>query len=127
MFYIDYKSRVPLYEQLISSIKEQILKGLLEPETKLPSVRELAASLTINPNTIQKAYSQLEADGYIYSVRGRGNYVATLEKTIIDSQIEDTYLALKVLIQKAKDLGIKDEEFIIKTKELQQEGRKNSD
>jgi len=127
MFFIDYKSRKPLYEQLVSSIKDEILKGKLEPDTKLPSVRELAADLTIHPNTIQKAYRSLELEGYIYSVRGRGNYVVKLEANIIDSQIKDTFEGIEQLMKKAMDLGVKDEDLFIKVKAIQKKLRRDED
>lgn len=75
MFNIDTRSRVPIYEQIISSIKELSVAGVLKPNEKLPSVRELAKDMTINPNTIQKAYQELERQGIIYVERGKGTFV----------------------------------------------------
>jgi GntR family transcriptional regulator len=112
MIYVDFKSRIPLYEQLVNNIKEQIIKGLLETDMKLPSVRELASSLTINPNTIQKAYSILENEGYIYTVRGRGNYVSTLEDSLIKSQKEKVLKELEIIVKEAIDLGLKKSEVM---------------
>lgn len=80
MIQVDLKkSRTPIYEQLYENIRELILIGALVEDEKIPSVRELASTLTINPNTIQKAFSKLESDGYIYVVRGRGNFVKGIE------------------------------------------------
>lgn len=76
MFSIDARSRVPIYEQLISSIKEFSVSGVLKADEKLPSVRDLSKQLTINPNTIQKAYQELERQGIIYVERGRGTFVS---------------------------------------------------
>ncbi len=76
MFTLDFGDHRPLYEQIREKIKELIVSGALAEGEKIPSVRELAAQLSINPNTIQKAYKDLELEGYIYSVRGRGNFVA---------------------------------------------------
>ena len=75
MFEIDLKSRQPLYEQIVDNIKQQIIKGVLQANEQLPSVRSLAAELTINPNTIQKAYRELERLGYVSSLPGRGSFV----------------------------------------------------
>lgn len=76
MFQIDLKNRKPLYEQIVDNYKEQIINGLLKSDEKMPSVRDLAKELTINPNTIQKAYRELEYQGYIYSVKGRGTFIS---------------------------------------------------
>ena len=74
MILIDYKSRKPIYEQIIDSIKSLIVSGVLERDDQLPSVRQLAQELAINPNTIQKAYGELEREGVIYSLKGRGSF-----------------------------------------------------
>ena len=76
MFQIDLKSRKPIYEQIVDRFKEMIITGVLKPDEKVPSVRDLARELAINPNTIQKAYKELENQGYFYSVAGRGNFAA---------------------------------------------------
>ncbi|HBQ26608.1 MAG TPA: GntR family transcriptional regulator, partial [Syntrophomonas sp.] len=71
MFELDFRSRIPIYEQLVDKIIELIINNVLKPDEQLPSVRVLASELTINPNTIQKAYRELEYQGYIYSVPGK--------------------------------------------------------
>ena len=76
MIFIDYNDKRPIYEQVTEKIQTLILNGVLEPDSKLPSVRSLAMELSINPNTIQRAYVELERQGYIYSVKGKGSYVA---------------------------------------------------
>lgn len=77
MILIDYKSRKPIYEQIIDSIKSLIVSGVLERDDQLPLVRQLAQELAINPNTIQKAYGELEREGVIYSLKGRGSFVGS--------------------------------------------------
>lgn len=77
MFQLDLKSRKSIYEQIVDNIKELIITGMLKAEDKIPSVRELSKILTVNPNTIQKAYRELEHQGYLYTVSGRGAFVAT--------------------------------------------------
>ncbi|WP_026858802.1 GntR family transcriptional regulator [Jeotgalicoccus psychrophilus] len=82
MFDIDVKSRVPIYEQIIENVKRLIIQGVLLPEEKLPSVRSLAQELTINPNTIQKAYRELEREGYVISRPGKGSFVNDMTETM---------------------------------------------
>ena len=75
MIHLDYRDARPIYSQIVDGFREQILSGILQPDDKLPSVRELAATLTINPNTIQRAYRQLETEGWISSIQGKGCFV----------------------------------------------------
>ena len=75
MFVIDPRSKAPIYEQLREQLRWQITMGFLAPDEPLPSVRALSAELGINPNTIQKAYREMEQEGLIYSRPGRGNFV----------------------------------------------------
>ena len=76
MIILDYKDARPIYEQVVDKFQKLILTGALEPNTKMPSVRSLAVELSINPNTIQRAYAELERRGFIYSVKGRGSFVS---------------------------------------------------
>ena len=79
MLKLDLQSRLPIYEQLKRKIGELVLTGALKPHDQLPSVRSFARDLGINPNTVQKAYQDLERDGVIYSVSGRGSYISPNE------------------------------------------------
>ena len=81
MVHLDYRDARPIYTQIIDGFKEQIFTGVLMPGEKLPSVRELAAELTINPNTIQRAYRALEVDGWIATVPGKGCFVCSSDDT----------------------------------------------
>lgn len=76
MITIDYRSRVPIYDQIVSGIIRLKTVGVLKADDKLPSVRQLANELRINPNTVQKAYAMLEADKIIYSVSGKGSFIS---------------------------------------------------
>ena len=76
MIVLDYRDSRPLYQQVKDNLRRMMLTGLLPPDEKLPSVRSLATQLAINPNTIQRAMAQLEAEGFVYSVAGRGSFVA---------------------------------------------------
>lgn len=78
MFNIDLTSRVPIYEQLYKKTVELVMKGVLKEQAQMPSVRSLAKELGVNPNTVAKAYQQLEHDGVIYSVAGRGSFISRI-------------------------------------------------
>ncbi|WP_027398271.1 GntR family transcriptional regulator [Anaerovorax odorimutans] len=86
MFQLDLKSRKTIYEQIVDNIKELIITGILKSEDKLPSVRELSKTLTVNPNTIQKSYKELEHQGYIYTVSGLGTFVSPPREIIYDKK-----------------------------------------
>ena len=79
MIVLDYQDRRPLYEQVSQKLRQMIEKGILARDQQLPSVRSLAMELSINPNTIQRAYALLEKEGYIYPVKGKGNFVSPKE------------------------------------------------
>jgi len=76
MIVLDLRDKRPIYEQVVEKLSQLIVCGVLEQDSKLPSVRSLAIDLSVNPNTIQRAYAQLEQDGYLYTITGRGNFVA---------------------------------------------------
>ena len=76
MVHLDYRDSRPIYSQIIDGFREQIAAGILKPGDKLPSVRDLAAELAINPNTIQRSYRQLELEGWIVSMQGKGSFVS---------------------------------------------------
>lgn len=109
---VDIKSRVPIYEQIIVSVKKAILSGLLSGDEMLPSVRSLASELAINPNTIQKAYTELERQGIVYSVPGRGSFVSPNTDEIEDQHRRETKEALSELLKEALRSGISKEEII---------------
>ena len=76
MVTINYRDGRPIYEQVKDDLRRLVVTGAMQPGEKLPSVRELAVSLAINPNTIQRAYRELESEGYIYTVSGKGSFAA---------------------------------------------------
>ena len=88
MLHLDYRDARPIYLQIIDAFRRQIAAGVLEPGDKLPSVRELAMQLSINPNTIQRSYRQLELEGWIATVPGKGCFVCDIPHSVIDSQTE---------------------------------------
>lgn len=76
MIILDYRDRRPIYEQIVERFQELMMSGVMDRDAQLPSVRSLAMDLSITPNTIQRAYAELERRGYIYSVKGKGSFVA---------------------------------------------------
>lgn len=81
MFQLDFRSREPIYEQIKQQVTQFAMTGVWKPHDQLPPVRQVALELNVNPNTIQKAYQQLDQAGVIYSVPGRGSFIAPLTKT----------------------------------------------
>lgn len=80
MLELNYRDARPIYEQIKDGLRRLILSDVIRQDEKLPSVRELASQLAINPNTIQKAYRELEQEGYVYTVSGRGSFAAPLSE-----------------------------------------------
>lgn len=93
MFDIDLQSRTPIYEQLYKRVVELTVKKQLRPNDKLPSVRELAKELGVNPNTVSKAFQNLERDGIIYSLAGRGSFISDKNGDIIKQNAADSFEA----------------------------------
>ncbi len=112
MITIDYKDRRPIYQQLVEKIEELAVNGLLVADQQLPSVRSLAVELAINPNTIQRAYSELEKKGIVYSVPGRGSFLAPGQDTLQAISRERNRQELANLVEKAKNFGITREQFL---------------
>lgn len=122
MIIIDYKDRRPIYEQIVEKFQMLIIKGVLEPDSQMPSVRKLATDLAINPNTIQRAYTMLEQSGFIYPVKGRGNFVTGGEK--LAQQKQEAFLSeWGKSIQQARELGICTEVLKGKIDEVYKEGK----
>lgn len=110
MILIDYKDRRPIYEQVVEKMADLMVRGILPQDSQLPSVRSLAMELAINPNTIQRAYAELERQGYIYSVKERGSFVAENHR-ILEQKKREVYQKLEALIQDARAAGITMLEF----------------
>ncbi|BAM47789.1 GntR family transcriptional regulator [Amphibacillus xylanus] len=126
MFELDLRSRDPIYQQLVDKFKSLIIKNVLQPDEQLPSVRTLAQQLTVNPNTIQKAYRELEAQGYIYSVKGKGSFVSPTNEQDNHEAIQLLKTEIKKLLLEAAFLGVTEEELFELVKEAikQAEGGK---
>ena len=111
MIILDFRDRRPIYEQLIEKFQEVMMIGALEKGEKMPSVRQLASELSINPNTVQRAYGQLEREGYIYSVPGKGSFVADISQ-LKDVRREEIRRALEQTARRAFVSGISKDEFL---------------
>ncbi len=128
MIRIENDNPKAIYEQIYDEIVRLIFSKSLKPDEKLPSVRELASTIRINPNTIQKAYKYLEEDNYIYSVKGVGNFVKDADD-LRNLHIKNIKDELFKLIKSLRELGLKDERIIELVKETlnpSTEGGKNA-
>lgn len=125
MIILDYKDRRPIYQQIVEQISGLILNGILKPDEKMPSVRSLAMDLSINPNTIQRAYTELEREGFLYSVKGRGNFVSYSMELLEQRKIE-TLKEVRTVLEKAKNNQIEQEEIRALLENVYQ-GGKNHD
>lgn len=103
---VDTRDRKPIYEQLTENIRRLVLQGVLQPNEQLPSVRALAVELAINPNTIQKAYAELERQGITYSLPGRGSFISDNITELSRAQLAQSADALRAAMKAAKDAGM---------------------
>ena len=94
MFQIDLKTRVPIYKQVLDNFKRLIYSGKLKQGERIPSIRELAKTLGVNPNTVQKAYRELEEKGYFYTVQGQGSFISQPTDELRKEEVEKLYAAL---------------------------------
>ena len=102
---------VPIYLQIVKHIKSGIVSGTIISGDEVPSRRVLSALLGVNPNTIQKAYGELEREGFIYSVKGRGNFVSS-NKELVEEKKKDILKRIKELVDEGKAIGLTKEEII---------------
>ena len=118
MITLNYRDARPIYEQVRDGLRRLIISGAIADGEKLPSVRALASQLAINPNTIQRAYRELEADGYLISVPGKGSFAAEA-RPLQEQKKQDLFSKIRSLSQQAMALGATREELLaqIPTKE----------
>ncbi len=124
MFQLDLLSRTPVYEQIIKQLESLVLSDILVPHSQLPSVRRLSVQLSINPNTIQKAYSELDRKGIIYSVPGRGCFVSEDAKQILSDFGRDKMYALDDLVSELKLASVPLEDIIERVETAYKKGVK---
>lgn len=108
---IDYQDSRPIYEQIVENFKLQMYKGILQADEQMPSVRSLAMELSTNPNTVQKAYAELERQGFIYTVKGRGNFVKG-NASLMDNKRSELIDAIVKLFREAEEIGIPIDDLI---------------
>ena len=115
MIHLDYRDARPIYSQIVDNFRNQITAGILQQGDRLPSVRELAAELAINPNTIQRAYRDMEAEGMIFSVPGKGNFAPDDLEPLKAAQ-NVVLTELDELVKKLQAAGIGAEEICARIK-----------
>jgi GntR family transcriptional regulator len=111
MILLDYKDSRPIYEQVAEKLLELMILGVLEEDSQMPSVRSLATELSINPNTIQRAYGELERRGFLYTVKGRGSFVGSVDKAR-EVRREELAGKLGALAQEGRTLGLSRGDFL---------------
>ena len=111
MFQIDLKNRKPIYEQVVENFKRMIVSGGISEGTRVPSIRDLAKNLNVNPNTVQKAYRELESHGYFYTVLGQGSFIAAPPESLTRREVAALYEALWEQIHELLFRGISPEDI----------------
>jgi len=123
MILLDYRDKRPIYEQVIEKLEHLIVSGALEENMKMPSVRSLGMELSLNPNTIQRAYNQLEQEGYLYTVTGRGSFVAP-EAEWREGKNMKMLEEWRAVSAKARDAGLTKEQLITEINRIYEEEKK---
>ena len=118
MFVVDVMSRVPVYEQIIKQVEEQVLTGILKEGDKLPSVRSLSVKLSINPNTIQKAYTELDRRQLIITVPGKGSFISEKAIEVVGANSREKMTELSKIIRELALAGVTKEEIINNIEEV---------
>ena len=116
MINLDYQSRIPIYEQIISEIERYVALGILKPKEQLMSIREMATTLGINPNTVKKAYSELENKGVIITISTKGTFITDNPEKVADFKIEKIVNEIKSKMKELQKLGLTEEEIIKRIK-----------
>ena len=116
MISLNYRDSRPIYEQIKDGLRKLIVTGAMAPDEKLPSVRALATQLSLNPDTIQRAYNELEGEGYIYSVPGKGSF-ASGSMDADAARRKELLTRVRELVTELRYLGVTDEELLAILKE----------
>ena len=111
MISLNYRDSRPIYEQIKDGLRKLIVTGAMKPDEKLPSVRALAQQLSINPNTIQRAYNELESEGYIYSVPGKGSF-ASGDSGAEEARKQELMGKIREMVTELKYLGVSEENLL---------------
>ena len=110
MIQLNYRDGRPIFEQVRDGFRSLIISGVLRENEKMPSVRDLASSLAINPNTIQRAYRELEAEGYIISIPGRGSYVSCRDEAA-GKRKQELIVKTRDILRELRLTGAEEEEL----------------
>ena len=116
MINLDYQSRTPIYEQIIKQIEKYVSLGVLNPKEQIPSIREMASTLGINPNTVKKAYSELENKGVIQTFSTKGTFISENVDEIRNINIDSKINEIKGIINELEKIGVTKDEIIEKLK-----------
>ena len=117
MILLDYRDKRPIYEQVVEKLEKLIMGGALETDSKMPSVRSMGVDLAVNPNTIQRAYNQLEQEGYLCTVSGRGSFVAP-ESEWREGKKKKLLAEWLVVTERAKEAGLTKEQLSVRLSEV---------
>lgn len=122
MFLVNPKSKQPLYEQLVDQLRRQLILGVMKAGAAMPSVRQLATELGINPNTIQKAYRRMEDEGMIVSVPGRGSFVSDDLAGMLEKQRADQMDQMLHMLRTCREMGLSKETVAKLVEQAYEEG-----
>lgn len=109
---LDYQSRTPIYEQIVSNIEKYVALGVLKPNEQIPSIRELASNLGINPNTVKKAYDILEHKKVITSFSTKGTFISSKTDEVLENRKQEEIKKLEQIINSLQSLGISKKEIL---------------
>lgn len=112
MINLDYQSRTPIYEQIVREIERYVALGILKPQEQLMSIRDMATTLGINPNTVKKAYEELERKGVIITISTKGTFIAEKIEKIVEEKIEQKLSEIRENVCELEKLGVKKEEVL---------------
>lgn len=112
MITIDYQSRTPIYEQIVLEIERYVVLGIYKPKQQIESIRELATSLGINPNTVKKAYDELERRGTISTISTKGTFISDDTNELIKNKIDEKFEHIFLEIKELQKLGVSNEDII---------------
>lgn len=109
---LDYQSRIPIYEQIVNNIEKYVAVGILREKSHIPSIRELANNLGINPNTVKKAYDILENKGVIMTISTKGTFISNNTKMVLENKIDKEINLIKDKIRELENMGISKKEIM---------------
>lgn len=109
---LDYQSRIPIYEQIVNNIEKYVAVGILREKSQIPSIRELANNLGINPNTVKKAYDTLENRGVIMTISTKGTFISNNTKMVLENKIDNEINLIKDKIRELENMGISKKEIM---------------